>query len=85
MTNIDIQTFSEERAEVLTSLDKNRIIEFYRRYDVEIPEDETIFWAGIHKAICALWNFRDKNITQENYRTSSEWLRKHGFSGIITH
>ena len=78
-----MMTFAEERAEVLTSLDKNRIIEFYKQYDTKIPEDENIFWAGIHKAICMLWQVRDKNITKESYIRSEKWLEEHGFKENI--
>lgn len=78
-----MMTFAEERAEVLTSLDKNKIIDFYKQYDIKMPEDENIFWAGIHKAICALWEVRDKNITKESYIKSKKWLKEHDFKEII--
>ena len=52
-----IKKFLKERNEALLSLDKNKITKTLIKYGVEIPEDEQIFWAGVHKARMEIISF----------------------------
>jgi len=66
--------FVKERDESLLSLDKEKIVEFLRKNNVQIPENETVFWAGVHKAITAI-----DSATLEQKIDSMMWLVEHGF------
>ena len=71
---IIIKKFLKERNEALLSLDKNKITKTFIKYGVEIPEDEQIFWAGVHKA-------RMEIILFPEYvkKISLDWLIRNGF------
>lgn len=75
---MNLKNFIKERDEALLSLDRDKIVKFLRKYDAKIPEDETIFWAGIHKAICHL---NSANAGQK--LNSMIWLVNHGFKPDI--
>lgn len=74
MNDFDMDEFLKERNEALFSLDKDKIVAYCKKYDVPIPEDETVFWAGIHKAILGL-----TDAPLEIKFGSVKWLREHGF------
>lgn len=78
-----MDNFIEERNSALLSLDKDKIIAFDKKYGIKIPEDEQVFWAGVHKAICNLYLVEDNKITIEQYMRSAEWLKENGFSPNI--
>jgi hypothetical protein len=46
---------------------------------VPIPENETVFWAGVHKAIMGI-----KSATFEQKQNSFDWLIEHGFNPHIS-
>ena len=73
--------FIKERDEALLSLDKERIVKFMRKYNPEakIPENETVFWAAIHKAICVL-----DSANPGQKLNSTIWLVNHGFRPEIS-
>lgn len=73
-----LDKFVKERDESLLSLDKEKIMKFMHKYGVPMPKDETVFWAGVHKAI---WNLNSANVEQK--LTSFMWLAEHGFSPDI--
>lgn len=78
-----MKEFVKERNEALLSLDKNKIIAYMNKYKIQIPKDEKIFWAGVHKSICNLFLFRDNNVTKEQYEKSYNWLKENGFTTKI--
>ena len=48
-----LQRRVQERNEALFSLDKNKIIAYLRKYNLPTEaSSDTVFWAGIYKAIC---------------------------------
>jgi len=52
---MDIEEFVKERDEALLSLDKKKIKTYMKKYQVRFcPENETSFWAGVHKAIIGI-------------------------------
>jgi hypothetical protein len=69
----------EERNAAIASMDKDRIIKYCKAHDVTIPEDETVFWAGVHKVATILYILEDDVITDEQYDKSFEWLKAHGY------
>ncbi len=75
--------FIEERNTVFASGDEEKIRAYCKKYDIEIPENEEIFWAGVHKSICNLFLVEDSKITIEQYHNSFEWLVNHGYSPTI--
>lgn len=75
MTAVDkLKRFVKERDEALLSLDEQKIRAFSKKYEIQMPENETVFWAGVHKAITAL-----KSAPIEQKTASIIWLAEHGF------
>lgn len=74
-----MEDFIKERNEALLSLDKEKILAYGKKYNVKFPEDEKIFWAGVHKAICSLYLIPVNKITKSQYEKSKEWLKENGF------
>ena len=71
-----IKNFIKQRNEALLSLDKDKIIALSEESGpYEIPEDESVFWAGVHKARLGVVSF-----SPEVKEESRNWLREHGFS-----
>lgn len=75
---MDIKKFVKEQQEVLLSLDRKRILAYCKKWDIKVPEDETAFWAGVHKTILQM-----NAATLDQKWNSFEWLIKHGFSPSI--
>ena len=59
-----MEDFIKERNEALLSLDKEKILAYGKKYNVKFPENEKIFWAGVHKAICNLYLISVNKITK---------------------
>lgn len=77
------EDFIKDRNEAFASMDKEKIIAYCNKYKIQIPEDETDFWAGVHKVICNLFLLEDSPISIEQYNKSYEWLATHGYSPRI--
>lgn len=71
----EIEKYVKERNEALFSLDKEKIKAFSEKWNIPFPQNETVFWAGIHKAIV-----HTTAATQEQRDNSIKWLIDHGFS-----
>ena len=70
-----IANFVKERNEVLFSINRDRIESYFNKRGIAIPEDDTVFWAGVYKSIC--------NITDapaELVQKAKTWLHAHGMS-----
>jgi hypothetical protein len=71
--NFDLDQFLKDRNEALLSLEEKKIRSHLRKYGQEPPEDQNVFWYGIHKAITACTalpkDFRQK---------SKAWLEVRG-------
>lgn len=76
---------TKERNEAFSSLDKEKIITYCKKYNIPIPENDTVFWMGVHKAICQLYVISKENsgITLDMYNKSYEWLIRHGSTPSI--
>lgn len=75
--------FIKDRNEAFASGDPDKVKEYCKKYDITIPEDETTFLAGMHKAICNLYLLPDTVINQKQYNDSYDWLISHGCSPSI--
>ena len=53
---MNIKEFVKERNEAMFSLEKEKIVAYCKKYDVPIPENEQVFWAGVYKSILAIEN-----------------------------
>ena len=67
--------FIKDRNEALLSLDKEKIIAYFRKCYIVMPKDELAFWASVHKSILHI-----NSATDEQKQRSREWLTNHGFS-----
>lgn len=56
----------------------DKIKAFMRKYNKNIPKNNLVFWAGVHKGICNLPNCTDKE-----KEFSRNWLKEHGFKENI--
>ena len=75
-----MEDFIKDRNEAFSSMDEEKIKAYCKKYDIYIPEDEETFWAGIHKAVCALFDCENSPITGEQYNKSHDWLLDRGYS-----
>ncbi len=74
MDNKAIRKFVKERDAALLSLDKEKIQRFCKKHGTPIPQDEKVFWAGVHKAILHM-----NAATEEQKLDSTLWLLENGF------
>ena len=72
--------FIKDRNEAFKSMDKDKLIEYCKKYNITIPDDEETFLAGIHKAVIKLFLLEDSPISCEQYNKSYDWLVEHGYS-----
>lgn len=75
---MSLKRFVEERDEVLVTLDRKKIEKFYQKYGVAMPENDEVFWRGVHKAIANI-----KTLPKDVRGRSIEWLLLHGSSPLI--
>lgn len=75
--------FIKDRNETFASMDKDKILAYCKKYDITIPEDENVFWAGVHKTVCNLYLLENSPISIEQYNRSYDWLEEHGYSPSI--
>lgn len=75
--------FIKDRDEAFASGDIEKVKAYCEKYDIEIPEDENIFKAGMHKAICNMYLMPDSKISLEQYNRSYEWLIANGYTPSI--
>ena len=74
----ELQRFCKERDAALLSLDEKKIRAFAGKHAIKMPENETVFWAGVHKAVICL-----NAATDEQKRDSVFWLIAHGFEPYL--
>lgn len=75
-----MENFIKDRNNAFASMDENKIKNYCKKYNVPIPEDEEIFWAGVHKAVCNLFLLEDSPISMKQYIKSYDWLIDHGYT-----
>lgn len=66
--------YTKERDEAFLSLDKNKIMLFCRKWHICLPDNEKVFWCGVHKVICNI-----DAASEEQKARSAKWLRENGF------
>ena len=71
--------FLKDRDEAFASMDENKIRAYCKKYHIDIPENEELFWAGVHKAVCSLFLNVNTKITIQQYNKSFDWLVQHGY------
>ena len=69
------QSWVEERNAVLFSLNERKIKNYCKKYDLPVPDDKTVFWAGVYKMILEIPTAPVKLKTQ-----AAQWLGEHGFN-----
>ena len=75
-----LQRRVQERNEALFSLDKNKIMDYLRKYNLPTEaSSDIVFWAGIYKAICNI-----KNAPEPIVEEARAWLNERGFSTTIS-
>jgi hypothetical protein len=69
-----VDRFLSDRDSALRSLDRDKIEFYCRKYNIQMPKHETVFWLAVHKARLQITWF-----TEEEKNLSAEWIRDHGF------
>ena len=72
---MDTEIYVTRRNEALLSLDKNKLETLFTEAGVDIPEDETVFWAGIHMTQLQIPSF-----SAEVKAESLGWLHANGYA-----
>ena len=67
--------FIRERNDAILSMDEGEIRDFSRKHGITAPQEDIVFWAGIHMSILAL-----NAASEEQKAASKAWLMEHGFS-----
>lgn len=80
---MDLSNYIKDRNEAFKSMDKEKILAYCKKYNITTPEDDDIFWTGVHKAVCNLFYSKTGEITLEQYEKSYNWLRERGKSPSI--
>ena len=75
--------FIKDRDEAFASGDIEKVKAYCEKYEIEIPKDENIFKAGMHKAICNMYLMPDSKISLEQYERSYEWLIANGYTPSV--
>ena len=76
--------FIKDRDEAFASGDIAKVREYCKKYEIEIPKDENVFLAGMHKAICNMYLIPDSQISLDQYEKSYNWLIANGYTPSIT-
>lgn len=74
MKRKNFEEFIRMRDTILLSLNKEKIMAFSKLCNIPMPEDDLVFWAGVHKAVLAI-----KSATPEQKLYSERWLTEHNF------
>lgn len=72
---MNIKQYVKERDKALFSLDKKKIRQFMKKYDIVLPDNEIVFWGGVYKAICGI----PKAPKDVKYKAVT-WLTEHNMS-----
>lgn len=66
--------YKKERNDALRSLDREQITRFLEKYGKIIPDNDLLFWAGVHKT-----RLKIEEMSENEKEASRNWLRKNGF------
>jgi hypothetical protein len=73
-----VSQFLKERTEALLSMDRYKIVAYYKKYGGIVPKSEEVFWAGVHQARTAL-----KDLPNSERIASEKWLQERGFNSLL--
>ena len=76
---MQFEQYAKERDEAFLSLDKSKILNFFKKYNIDVPSKEEVMWAGVHKARLYL-----TSATEEQFNESFNWLVDHGYKPCIS-
>lgn len=76
--HINFSEFVQERNSALLSLDREKILAYCRKYEVNIPGDGNAFWASVHKARMGIRGF-----SESEKQISRQWLNENGFTTVF--
>jgi hypothetical protein len=71
------EKFIKERNKALLSMNREKLIWFFRKHSIAWPDDENMFWANVHFARLQVTSF-----SEEVRRESADWLIAKGFLNI---
>ena len=74
----EIKAWVQERDEAMFSQDKDKIMTYLKKYNIPIPKNDLVFWAGIYKSILVI-----TTAPQDLKEKAGKWLDEHGFSREI--
>ena len=74
----NLDGFIKDRNEALFSLDKEKLLNYFNKYKIQIPKNELVFWAGIHKARLGIID-----IPHDEREKSKKWLTENGFKPTL--
>ena len=80
---MDLTNFIQDRNEAIASMGKEKILAYCEKYKIKVPEDEEVFWAGVHKAVCNLFLSENSPISSEQFNKSYDWLTERGYTPLI--
>lgn len=72
MTNLE--QYAKERDRALLSFNIEKMKKLCRKWEIVMPDNEVVLYAGMMKAICDL-----KKATPEQKSKAQEWLAKNQF------
>jgi hypothetical protein len=72
MTNLE--QYVKERDKALLSFDIKKVKKLCRKWEIVMPDNDVVLYAGMMKAICDL-----KKATPEEKARAQEWLTKNKF------
>lgn len=72
-----LEEWKADRREALMSLDKTKILAYFKKYDITPPEKEIVFWGAVHKAVTGA-----TDLPLKHRRASKDWLTKRGFKSL---
>jgi hypothetical protein len=72
MTNLE--QYVKERDKALLSFDIEKVKKLCRKWEIVMPDNDVVLYAGMMKAICDL-----KKATPEEKARAQEWLTKNKF------
>jgi hypothetical protein len=78
MSSEQIQRFLSDRDSALRSLDRQKIEFYCRKYHIQMPKEEPIFWLAVHHA-----RLQIKYFTEEEKAVSRQYLIDRGFEDKI--
>ena len=74
-----MKEFVRDRDGAMASKDEKKILAYSKKYDISVPKDKDLFWAGVHKTVCDLFLSGSPLISIESYTESCDWLKEHGY------